>query len=39
MLHAHQGEAEAVAEEIERRVARAADAPLPIPRGNACGSP
>src|ERR1700757_1442113 len=29
MLHARPGEAEAVAEEIERRVAHAADAPLP----------
>ena len=31
MLHARQGEAETVAEEIERRVARVADTPLPIP--------
>src|SRR5262252_5170550 len=31
MLHARPGEAEAVAEEIERRVERAADRPLPVP--------
>ena len=33
MLHARLGEAEAVAEQIERRVARAAEAPLPVPEG------
>src|SRR5215467_12793206 len=32
MLHARPGEAEAVAEEIERRVERAADRPLPVPK-------
>jgi MFS family permease len=33
MLHARLGEAEAVIEQIERRVAHAADAPLPAPTG------
>jgi MFS family permease len=33
MLHARLGEAEAVIEQIERRVAQSADAPLPAPAG------
>jgi MFS family permease len=33
ILHARPGEAEAITEQIERRVARAADAPLPAPAG------
>ncbi len=33
VLHARPGEAEAVVEQIERRVARAAGAPLPMPAG------
>src|ERR1700739_4128599 len=33
ILHARPGEAEAITEQIERRVAHAADAPLPAPTG------